>query len=208
MIDTLIEMPKDAQYLIGVRAFARLPEVGVAPKNVVQAMDDGKITAVRMTGKGRQLIMPQALEQWLASRVPGNNNRFGELAHDGEQSIAAGSPEAIDYLYERARLTRLQADKTDLEIKAFRLQLLYREDVEEMQAEMVTAARARLMSLSARLAAELAPKTNLAAQEIEQAAAQIVREALAELAEFEEDEYRTVAKRNGHRVIGTAVPNE
>jgi hypothetical protein len=189
----LFTYEKPESRLIGIRDFARLPEVGVAHKNIIQAIDAGKITAVESTPRGRKLRLPEALNQWLATHDPTRQGKAApKITIDGE---------SIDLLTERARLTRAQRIKTELEVEALQGNLLYLDDVEAIWTNNTTTARARVAAMGVRIAAELAPLTNVPAPEIEAIVNALTREAQAELSAFSYPAYVEHANAHSRTVI-------
>lgn len=189
----LFDIQKDTQYPIGIRDFARLPEVGVSHKNVIQAIDTGRITAVIKTGRGRQLQMPDALDQWLATHNPAKSGR--------ETVIVDADGQEINYLQERALLTRQQRIKTELEVSALRGLLLWRPDLEQYWTDMIGGVVARIAGMPSAIAAELAPLTAVSSPEIEALTTRLVNEVRAELASYDHDRYRDIARANGRTVL-------
>ena len=90
------------------------------------------------------------------------------------------SLESADYHKERARLTKLQADEKSLLLEQLRGKLLTVEDVSETWVEMITNARAKLLSLPNKMAAQVTGLQETA--EIEALLKTAIYEALTELA--------------------------
>lgn len=88
-------------------------------------------------------------------------------------------PERKGLDYERERLTKAQADKTELEAEVLRGNLVPREVVEDTVGRMVTAARARLLSIPTKSAAVA---VTMSESEIEHLLTGQIHEALSELA--------------------------
>ena len=88
---------------------------------------------------------------------------------------------------EKARLTELQADKADLEVKRMAGDLIPATEVVEFVSRMIANARARFLALPTKAAPEvvLTDDVNTAKAILEGFA----KEALAELAEYRQDEY-------------------
>ena len=109
----------------------------------------------------------EAVGKWLRDRI------LSELgvANDGK---------AYDYEAERARLTKAQADRTELEVRELRAELVRMPVVEQHWQSMVASARARLLALPSRIAAQIAGPDRL--QQVQDKAQALVYEALAELA--------------------------
>lgn len=87
------------------------------------------------------------------------------------------------YEEERTRLTKAQADKTELEVAQLKGQLLNVDGVAEEMADVILAARAKLLALPGRLAAQAIAATNL--REIEDFAREEIDSALRELGSLE-----------------------
>lgn len=105
--------------------------------------------------------------QWLRARIVGDCG----VANDGK---------AYDYDAERARLTKAQADKTELEVAELRAELVRVPLVETHWQAMIAAMRARLVGLPSKIAPQVAGPDDLTrVQDMIQAG---VYEALAEIA--------------------------
>jgi phage terminase Nu1 subunit (DNA packaging protein) len=136
--------------------------VGLTARRLRQLEEEG--TGPARTAAG--LYDARELGQWLKRRVM---SELG-VADDGV---------AYDYEAERARLTKAQADKTELEAAELAGHLVRVEDVETEWSRMLGAVRARLLSLPTKAA----PRARVAVND-EEAAALIeaeVAEALQEL---------------------------
>lgn len=92
-----------------------------------------------------------------------------------------------DYDKERARLTKAQADKTELEVDVLRGKLIPSELVEAVWSGMTTAARSRLLAMPYRLAQSAMAAKSLT--EVETAALDLITEALHELAGYDPEHY-------------------
>jgi len=98
------------------------------------------------------------------------------------QDRASGqSLESADYHKERARLTKLQADEKSLLLEQLRGKLLTVEDVSETWVEMITNARAKLLSLPNKMAGQVTGLQEMA--EVEALLKTTIYEALTELAD-------------------------
>jgi len=80
---------------------------------------------------------------------------------------------------EKERLTRLQADRLELEIAATKRKLVARQDIERTWSKVILACRSKLLALPTALAVELADMT--AEVEIELLLTRYIKEALTEL---------------------------
>lgn len=88
-----------------------------------------------------------------------------------------------DYDLERARLTHHQANKTELEAKVLKGQLIPATTVEHVQGAMVGSFRAKVLSIPTKAAGKVQNLTDLA--EIEDCIRSEVYEALTELGEYD-----------------------
>ena len=111
----------------------------------------------------------EELGQWLRQRIA---STFG-VANDGK---------AYDYEAERARLTKAQADKTELEARELNGELVRVEEVSMLWAQSAGAMRARLLSLPSKVA----PRARAAVSD-EEAAALVEIEVLEALQELSDD---------------------
>lgn len=116
---------------------------------------------------------------WTENGYPAD--KFGDWLRDRWRRDLGVAPdgEVYDYEVERARLTKAQADKTELEAAELAGALVRVEDVETEWGRMLGAVRARLLSLPSKAA----PRVRVAVND-EEAAALIeaeVTEALQEL---------------------------
>ena len=92
-----------------------------------------------------------------------------------------------DYEAERARLTHHQANKTELEAQVLKGKLIAAETVERVQGDMVSAFRAKMLSLPTKTAGKVQNLTSLA--EIEEVLRLEVHESLTELSDYEPKSY-------------------
>lgn len=180
--------------LISRREFAK--RVGVDEKAIRRAVRNGRISLTN--GK---IEYESALADWNETRVPGNNNRFGELESDGGSDATPEALElpSLDYYANKARLTKAQADKAEMEAQAMRGILLYSDDVEQVLNAMVGATRARLLAIPTSAAGELIGKTNIA--EIQQILTGFVHETLKELSMYDPQRILQQARTNGRKII-------
>ena len=136
---------------------------GLTTRRLQQLDKDGS-GPPRMSGGG---YFAADLGRWLKDRL------LSELgvANDGK---------AYDYEAERARLTKAQADKTELEVAELRGELVRAPVIGLHWQAMVAAMRAKLLSLPSKVAPQVAGPDSLSrTQELIQAS---VHEALAEIA--------------------------
>lgn len=124
----------------------------------------------------------KAFGRWLARR----RDRERGMGDDGQ---------VYDYERERARLTKAQADRTELEAAELRGEMVRAEHVIEAWARMVGAARARLLSLPTKAG----PRARAASND-EEAASVIEAEIIEALEELSSDGLpdRTRARRTRH----------
>jgi phage terminase Nu1 subunit (DNA packaging protein) len=98
------------------------------------------------------------------------------------RAVAAGRTEVGgDLETEKTRLTKAQADKTELEVAQLRKVLVPADLVEREWTDMISAARAKLLSLPPKAASQVMAAANRT--EAEALLKAMVNEALAELAE-------------------------
>lgn len=110
------------------------------------------------------------------------------------------------YAAERTRLTKAQADKTELELKVLRSSVIHASVIEAVWGRMTGAARARLLAMPYRIAQAALSATTF--QEIETAATTLISEALDELHEYSPDDYapRLAIDASG-LAVETAAPS-
>ena len=108
------------------------------------------------------------------------------------------------YALERTRLTKAQADKVEIEIKVLAGELLPAALVEAVWGNMTSAARQRLLAVPYRMASAALAADNFAA--VETAAAELIREALSELHQYDPADYRPAADRADRADEGLDVP--
>jgi len=109
-----------------------------------------------------------AVGTWLRARIAEEHG----VANDGQ---------AYDYNAERARLTKAQADKTELEVRELRAELVRLPIIEAHWQGMIAGMRGKLLSLPSRIAAKVAGPDRL--QEVQEQAQLLVYEALTEIAD-------------------------
>jgi hypothetical protein len=186
--------------LIGIRAFARL--VGVSHASVVDAIDAGRLTAVVKTRNGRKLVREAALLEWEEVHQVKASEPVAARSVSDEDLDESGEP--IKWGAEKTKQEALLAverrRKLILESMAMAGELLYREDVEQLQADMIMAARSKLLALPNKLAADLAPRCGLPAPEIQALAKRLVDEALLELSEYDPEKYYQLALKKGRQI--------
>ena len=130
-------------------------------------------------------VSVQALDGWFTAGCPvaehDDNGRIKSVCLDEMARWRIGRADDVRGLEaERIRLTKAQADKTELEVAELQGSLIRVESVLAHWQSKGSAARAKLLSLPSKLAAQVAsPDKLIAAQDKAQA---LVHEALAELA--------------------------
>jgi phage terminase Nu1 subunit (DNA packaging protein) len=130
-----------------------------------------RIRQLEKEGTGPQRLSdgsydPVLVGKWIRERI------LSELgvANDGQ---------AYDYEAERARLTKAQADKAEMERDELRGALVRVPSVESHWQGMVASMRARLLSLPSKVAAQVAGPDRL--QEVQERVQTLVYEALEEI---------------------------
>ncbi len=99
-----------------------------------------------------------------------------------ERSVGRPSgPE--DYQVEKARLVKNQADKAEIEVQTLSGELVSSENVSKHWYQMVTDCKTRLLSIPSKAAPIVASETNAGA--VQEIIEELVREALEELANYE-----------------------
>jgi phage terminase Nu1 subunit (DNA packaging protein) len=138
--------------------------------------------------------IPAALGKWIRERILADLG----VANDGK---------AYDYEAERARLTKAQADKTELEVAELRGELISTPKALVQIESMVAAMRSKLLSMPTKVAAKLATTPNelVKAQE---AVRVEVNEALSEIASDRfQDEIQARIDRSSASREAAAKPN-
>lgn len=128
--------------------------------------------------------------QWLINR------EIGKLTVDDEGRVH-------DYEAERARLTHHQANKTELESKVLKGQLIHAETVEQVQGDMVSSFRSKILAIPTKAAHSMIGLDDL--NEAKDILKEYLYEALSELADYEPRQYGIVAQdsSNGGTTAGT-----
>jgi terminase small subunit / prophage DNA-packing protein len=103
-----------------------------------------------------------------------------------EKVVVGDDGEAIVYEVEKARLTKAQANHEELKVEVLKGELIRAEVVERVQGGMVSAFRARCLSLPVKASPQL---VGLDESAIESALADYVYEALEELSDFDPGAY-------------------
>lgn len=131
------------------------------------------IFAEGSNGQANQYDTEQVIN-WLVSR------EISKLSVDSDGRVH-------DYEMERARLTHHQANKTSLEEAVLKGSLIPAEKVERVQGDMVSAFRAKMLSLPTKAAHSLIQLETLS--EAQDAIKPYIYEALKELSDYEPNQY-------------------
>lgn len=141
--------------------------------------------------------VPQLYNLANSSHIPKPDNGVWDLAACAHAYIkylqGRAGEEKRDYAVERTRLTKAQADKVEMEIKVLAGELLPASLVAAVWGNMTAAARQRLLAIPYRIATAALAAESFSA--IEAAAADLIREALSELHQYDPADYRPAAAR-------------
>lgn len=195
----------ESKYL-SMRDFAKL--VGVSHTAIAKSVDEGRLTTHEVPHhRWPMLDREEALAEWEATRVPGNNNRFGELPTDGALplfgpeggcdplDVGLGSPESwAQYKVkqeallaeEKRRLAELQ--RGELEGKLHRA-----EDVEAVWSRMMAMFRQRLLVIPGEVALQAANIED--PEQIQIFVEKLIHEALYELKSYDAHQGQIEASR-------------
>lgn len=113
--------------------------------------------------------------------------RLAYIDHLREQAAGRASEGEYDLVEERARLAHHQANKTALEEAVLEGKLIHADKVERVQGDMVSAFRAKMLSLPTKAAHSLIQLETLS--EAQDAIKPFIYEALRELADYEPQQY-------------------
>lgn len=102
------------------------------------------------------------------------------------------------YAEERTRLTKAQADKTELELQILKAGVVHATTIQTVWGRMTGAARARLLALPYRLAQAALAATDF--DSIETSAAELIAEALLELHDYNPADYLPHSRNDGRRL--------
>jgi len=144
--------------------------VGLSSRRLRQLSNEGDPPQLDEFGQ----FPPESFGQWLRRRITSDLG----VSNDGK---------VYDLNIERARLTKAQADKTELEVKEIRGEVIRLPLIEQHWQSMVASMRAKLLSLPTKAAAQTATPEKL--QQVTDILQALVYEALSEIA-------------------GDAIPNE
>ncbi len=154
------------------------------------------------------LSIPQCYNLANSGTIPKPDNGFWNLAACANAYIkylqGRAGTEKRDYAVERTRLTKAQADKVEMEIKVLAGELLPSSLVESIWSKMTSAARQRLLAVPYRMAQAALSAESF--QAIEAAAADLIREALNELHQYDPADYRPAVAQPGRTDAGMDVP--
>lgn len=104
-----------------------------------------------------------------------------------DRSNGKHNKDSPDYIAERTRLTKAQADKVELELAVLEQSLIPAALVEEVWSKMIASSKAKLLSVPLKAAQTSLGKTEL--KEVEDINRTFIYEALEELSEFDEHHY-------------------
>lgn len=143
------------------------------------------------------LSVPQIYNLANSGIIPKSDNGVWNLTSSATAYIkylqGRAGEEKRGYAVERTRLTRLQADRAELETAILRADLIPAETVKQVWSGVVASARARLLSLPGRFAATGFGSATI--DDLELCASRLVEESLYELANVDSDLYRTARAR-------------
>jgi phage terminase Nu1 subunit (DNA packaging protein) len=121
------------------------------------------------------------------------------------QDLNTGKKLGVEELsVQRVRLLKAQADKTEIEVDILEGNVIPADEVEEKWGRIITAFRARILSLPNKLA-PLVTATN-DYKEAEEIIKEYVYEALIELSEYDPEDYRhTESSKKGNKTKRTTA---
>lgn len=133
----------------------------------------------------------RTLAKRLADVAPVREDAKGKLYRMRDVLVAVyeTASEGSSYEQERTRLTKAQADKTELEVKVLNGSLIPSHKVEEVWGGMLGSFRARCLSIPTKAAHAVISVADLA--EAEAILKDYVHEALSELADYDASQYST-----------------
>ena len=124
--------------LLSASEFATL--LGVTVQRVNQLKDEGSLTPAPGDGHTKFIFGP-ALREYTARIREKAAGRLGE-SQDGDK---------LDPQYEKARLTKNQADMLELQLAKAQGEVVSSEEILEVWQRIISSARSRIMSLPTRL---------------------------------------------------------
>lgn len=116
------------------------------------------------------------------------------IRREVERLVVPGEDGPINYEAERARLTKAQANHEELKVKILEGEVIRADVVERVQGGMVSAFRARSLSIPTKAAPQL---VGLEEAEIEAQLTDYVHEALEELSDFDPRDYIPADRQAG-----------
>lgn len=147
------------------------------------------------------------------SGPPHNDNgyppdKFGDWLKQRNLAGVGVTPGGVllDYEAERARLTKWQADKAELDVAVMRGELIPSDIVARVWGGMVIAFRSRVMSIPTKSAHSVLGAINVA--EAEAVLKKMVNEALEELADYDPKQYGLQDSESGGGASSTAAGND
>lgn len=111
------------------------------------------------------------------------------------QQRAAGASQPSDYHTEKARLVKLQADKAQIDLDILEEKLIFAADVQKAWENVLMAFKSKLMAIPTKAAPVIAAETQPG--QIQQILDDLVRETLAELANYDPEIDPTAATSIG-----------
>lgn len=153
-------------------------------------------------GRLLNISIQQAYNLANSGILPKSDNGIWNLASCAHAYIkylqGRAGEERQNYALERTRLTKAQADKTELELQVLRAGVVHASTIETVWGRMTGAARARLLALPYRLAQAALAATDF--QTIEASATALITEALLELHDYNPADYLPSTDSAGRRL--------
>ncbi len=178
---------------ISLREFAR--RQGISLKAVQKAIASGRLKAHDTGNRWPELDYKEARSAWKNSRIIQNNNQSGKIKSDfdgdidGFDAIEDDSDASAFALYnrERAKNEQIKREKAEIELAALRGEMHHAEDVETVLNDMLTAFRAKILSIPTKLAARVLGQTDIGV--VQSMLTEELYEALAELSEYDPEAF-------------------
>lgn len=123
-----------------------------------------------------------------------------------ERALSSGEAPAGDLQTEKIRLTKANADKTELEVEVLKGTLIPAERVEQVVGDMISSFRAKILSIPTKSAHALIGLTDLT--EVQSALEIPLYEALEELADYSPPQYGISVLEEDHESNGSASEDE
>ena len=149
-------------------------------KTIASALEVSPGMISRYIKAGMPVTTIEAALEWRARNVRHRLPSMWPSRARPAEAAAAGEDALADFQAERTRLTKAQADKAEMEAQQLRGELVRADLVVLEWADMIGAARARLLALPSAIAHRIAPPGKTA--EAMALAKEAVNEALTELA--------------------------